>query len=303
MLGMLGEISLEDIWREHRRFILSVGGGAVVFLAGLSAIAGVEGRAAAVAKENRRLEREIEELSEELAAEPYEAGVAEALAATIGPGVRAAVELSPREGFALAEGASPYLVYKAVLDQVLATRGEGLKKNIPIPEDLGFPANPPEERIREAIAVADAADRVLRALILADVRQVESFRPGEVDYVSTDVEDEPGRDRKRPPGDELVLRRIPIRAAFTSTLEKLQTILAAFQRSGSCYELAGARLARVAPAAGAERGDGPALVRADLELAALALVPPSEAPALDRRGPSQAPGARRGLAPRGGGRR
>jgi hypothetical protein len=295
----LGGMSLEDIWRLHRRFIVAVAGGAIVFLVGLSIVAKVEAAAAAVAKENRRTSGEIEEVAEELVGrEPFEAGMADTLAHTIGPATRAAVEFTPRAEFVLGEADSPFLAYQRVRERVQgARRADLLRRNISCPEDLGLNLQPAEDRVKEAIAVADLADRVLGALLETGVRQIEVFRPGEPEYLAIGgAEDAPEAKAEEAP----VLRRLPLRFAALAPLADIQGLLARFQRSGACLELAAARIQRAGGPAGAGPQDA-GLLRVEVEVAALTLVPAAEA-RLSGPKAGAAP-ARRGLAPRGGGRR
>src|SRR5207302_1937951 len=85
--------------------------------------------------------------------------------------VRGSVEFTPRPEFTLNEGDSPSLVYLRVRDRVHgARRAELLRRNIACPEDLGLILNPAEEHMREAIAVADLADRLLGALLETGLR-------------------------------------------------------------------------------------------------------------------------------------
>lgn len=224
--------------------------------------------------------------------------MAETLAGAIGPAARAAVEFTARPDFTLNEGDSPSLVYLRVRDRVQgARRAELLRRNISCPEDLGLLLNPAEDRMREAIAVADLADRVLGALLEANVRQVEVFRPGEAEYVTTGEAE--GAEGSKAAEDAPCVRRLPLRFAVAAPLGDVQALLVRFQRAGSCLEVAAARVSRLGTQAGAGPDGG--LLRAELEVAALTLVPAAEARLAGSK--TAAPANRRGLTPRGGSRR
>ena len=270
-------IAFEDIWREHQRFILSAAVGLVAFFGGLSLVWSIDDKVRVVAKQNKETEREIRDAAVDISGrEGFEAGVAQALDRDVGPATRAAVEFQPRAAFALKEGDSPFIVYRQAIEEVEKARGEALRRNISCPEDLGFVKDPPEDRVRIHIAGADLAERVLGALVAVGVKGIESFRPGDADYVRAVEEPEPSKDAPAPPAEggaavpeAPMLRRLPLRVVGLGSVDALELFLSGFQRTGSCLELSALRTVRA--------GEG--LVRFDVEVAALTLVPAAEAKA------------------------
>jgi hypothetical protein len=137
---------------------------------------------------------------------------------------------------------------------------------------------------------------VLAALLETGVRSIDVFRPAEPEYVAL------GAGAGEKADDAPVLRRLPVRFSVTATLDQVQALLGRFQRPGSCLELAAARIARAGDPAGGGAASEGTLLRAELEVAGLTLVPASEA-RLGAGSGAAAPGVRRGLIPRAGGRR
>lgn len=291
--------SLEDLWREHRRFAVSVAAALVVFFAGLSAVWSTDGAAQRIARRNREMEAEIRALSGAIAGrEGREAGVAAALRERVGPALRASVELEARPAFSLEEGASPFIAYRQAIEVVELSRAEALRRNIACPEDLGFVKDPPEERVRLHIASADLIERALSAAVAARVRAIESLRPADPEYVR--LSEEEGAEAEEGSADAAPwLRRLPVRLVARGTLDALELLLSRFQRPGSCLELSGLKVSRAAAGPATEAAaEGGAELRFELELGALALVPPGEAKAAR----AAAPGARRAAPVRPGGR-
>jgi hypothetical protein len=290
-------IAFEDIWREHKRFIVSVGAGLIAFFGGLLLVSSVDEKTKAARKQINTSEADIRTAVGELAGrEGSEAGVAIALDKEVGPAIKAAVEFQPRPAFTLKEG-DPLLVYRQAIEEVEKARAEALRRNISCPEDLGFVKDPPEDRVRVHVIGADLAERVLGALVAVGVKSIEAFRPGEVDYVRTVDEPEPGKEgAPQPPagaaaaeGSEPdMLRRIPLRFTAVGPVDALERFLSSFQIAKSALELAAFRVSRA--------GEG--LVRFEVEVAALALVPAAEAKAAK----SAQSGGRRGGLQRLGGR-
>jgi hypothetical protein len=291
--------SVEEIWAEHRRFIVAAGCGGAVFLLGLSAIAGIDAQASRAARENRRVEREIEDLADFLEGrEAYEAGLAEALARDVGPSVRAGVEFVPRAEFRPpAEGVSPYLAYHEALEKVKATRAEAVRRGLLCPEDLGLVAQPPEDRIKEALALADLVDRVLGVVLESGARRIDAIRPGDAEYVLLAA----AGDEAAPPADALALRRLAVRIEVVGEIGAIESVLAAVARPGKSLEVGGASIARAAAPGGPGPGDG--LLRLSVEFAGVSLVPATEARFASEARGAVGPSGRRGLLPRGGTRR
>ncbi len=292
--------SMEDIWAEHRRFIVAVGGGAAALLVAFAAIARVDAEAARAVKENRRIEREIEEIADLLeGCEGHEAGVARALASAFGAEIRAAVELAPRPAFRLPErgaaaGApSPYLAYHQAIEIVKAARADAVRRGMACPDDLGLLEQPPEERLAEALAFADLVERLLRAALESGLARVESVRPLDVRHVFPGEGGAPAEPAAE--SGALALRRFPVRLEATGGTAAVARFLDAIRAPGACFEVADARLSRAA-------GEG--MVALSIEAAGISLVPASEARAATASaGGASAPGGRSGLLPRGGGRR
>lgn len=270
-------LSFEDIWREHKRFIVAVGAGAIVFFSGLSWVWATDATVAAYVRQGRQTETEIRSLVDQLAGrEGFEEGVAIALEKEIAPAARDAVEFRSRPAFALKEDDSPFIVYRQAIEQCEAARAEAKRRNMSVSEDFGFVKDPPEDRVRVHIAAADLLERVLSALIATGFRSVETLRVGEADYSRTVEEPEraPGTDpaaggAAEPAGgpEPPALRRLPVRISAVGSIDSVELLLSGFQRQGAALEVVSLRLARTADAA----------VRLDAQLAALSLVPPAEA--------------------------
>jgi hypothetical protein len=262
------EISFEDIWREHKRFILAVGSGAIVYFSGLSWVWATDATVASYVRQGRQTETEIQSLADQIAGrEGFEEGVAIALEKEIAPAARDAVEFRSRPAFALKEGDSPFIVYRQAIEQCEAARTEAKRRNMNVPEEFGVVKDPPEDRVRVHIAGADLLERVL------STRSVETLRGGEPDYSRTVEEPEEKPGAEAPPADAPAaaeppaLRRLPVRVSATGSVDAVELFLSGFQRSGAALEVVSLRIARTS--------DG--LVRLDAEVAALSLVPAAEA--------------------------
>ncbi len=290
---------LDDIWREHKKFILAAGGGLVGFLALLVVAGMIRGDSDKKTRENQVRERRIQDAIDELGdREAYEAGVERTLKDVVRQ-ARAQLELVPRPEFELKPGeADPYLAYHRVLERVEAAAAEADRRNIPRPQDLGFVKQPPsEERVPEHLVSLDLGERVLKAAIEAGVTKIDAFRPREAEYerpVEAEAGDagteEPGTGTSAGTGTDggdggpLVLRRVALDVAVTGPLDAIVTLLAELSRSGRFLEVAALEMLRAS--------DG--LVRAELTLGGLTLVTEAEATAA---------GAAKGSREEGGGRR
>ncbi len=270
----LPAIAFEDIWREHKRFIVAVAAGLVAFLGGLSTVSSIDDAARRTQARNREMESDIRALSDAISGrEGQEAGIARALEREVAPETREAVEFAARPEYALKSGDSPFIVYRQAIERVETVRAEALRRNIGCPEDLGFVKDPPEDRVHVYLAGADLAERALQALVQVEARRVESFRPGEAEYVRIVDEPEPppgggagagdaGGGAPEPP----VLRRLPLRFTAVGSVDALENLLSGFQRPRSALELGALKVTRA--------GEG--LLRFDVEVAALTLVPAAE---------------------------
>jgi hypothetical protein len=276
-------LSFEDIWRLHKRFILSVGGGLAALLVGLSVVGAVSASADKQRRQAQSIERDVEDLVSALAGrEGFEAGLARVLGERVGPELRSRLELPRREAFQVRAGDSPYVAYGRVLELVGKGREEARRKGIACPDDLGLPRQPPEERLAEALAHADVAEHVLRLLVDRGVEKIGRFAPGSARFERlVETGTGAGAGRAEPPADELVLRRLPVVFEAVASADRVTALLADFQTAGQALEVVAAKLART---------DGDRVVVA-CEVAALALVPAAEA----RLGESAAGGAPGGL--------
>lgn len=286
-------IAFEDIWREHKRFIIAIGAGAIAFFGGLSTVWSIDDAVRRVTKQNLTTEADIRDLIANISGrEGSEAGIAIALDKDVTPATRDAVQFRPRDAFALKEGDSPFIVYRSAIEEVERARAEALRRNISCPEDLGFLKDPPEERVRVHIVGADLAEKALSALVGVGVKGIEGFRPGDPEYVKL-VEEPEQKDPLTgqpvpPPADAgpepLWLRRIPLRITATGSLDALERFLSGFQTHGTALEVGALKVARAAEGA----------VKFDVEVAALTLVAAAEAKAAAKpgSGSQQRPGQR-----------
>ncbi len=272
----LPAFDLEQIWRDHKRFILAVGGGFVAFLGLLGFQRGLEEEARRGAARNLALEREIEALSDELLGrEGYEGGVERVLLERVGPETKAALELGRRpaapEDFELRKGDDPQIKLVRARERVEQALAEAERRGLEPPKDPGLARQARDDQVPELLAVLDVAERVLRAAVEARVAKIDALAPLEAELIEASPPPEGdagaaaaagGAAGAESGGPRPVLRRAPVRLAFTAPVDALQAFLATFQRSGSFLEVATLAVSRA--------DDG--RVKAEIELAGLTLL-------------------------------
>jgi hypothetical protein len=230
------------------------------------------------ARQNLQLERNLGALSASLEGrEGYALGLAEALANDVGRDLRGRVEQRPREGFVAAAGESEGITHYNALKQVKDAVDAARAGNVTLPAGgIAFAEKAAVERVAEELAALDAAKRLLTAIPLLRIPRLEAFRLGAAEYVALVEPERPAAGERdgegeggRGAGRDWLLRRLPIALTVVAPLEAVQALLATVQRPGEAFEVASVKIERV-------DGDD---VRAELELAALALVDANEAPA------------------------
>ncbi|GIW71031.1 MAG: hypothetical protein KatS3mg102_0573 [Planctomycetota bacterium] len=276
------QIALEELWRQHRRFILSVAVALLAVLLGLAAAGTLAAQTRALEQQAARLEREIEDLASALAGrEGFEKGLERVLAESVEPARRAALELRRRPPFEVRGADSPFLAYHRALELVSKRREQARKRGIACPEELGLVRQPPAERVELALAHADAVEHLLGRLVEHGVAHIVRLRAGEPRFEPLL---EPEGRRAEPPARAPVLRQLPIELELLASPEACARLIADLLRPGAVFEVAGVEIRR-------ERDDR---LRLRLELAALATVPYEQARAAAGAaglfGPGTAPG-------------
>jgi hypothetical protein len=172
-------MDLSDYWQQNKRFVLTVGAGAVTFLVGLAIVDGVYGG------ELRSLQRTVARAESDLraprfakadldAAEKRNEELQRALAE-----LGSAVTFQTRQGFALDPAAgSPTNQY---FDLVARTRDELLRRarrtSLRTPGDIGLPALSPTQtvEIERYMQAVDLIDRVVNMAMDVGVERIDEI--------------------------------------------------------------------------------------------------------------------------------
>lgn len=177
-------MDLNDYWQENKRFLLTVGAGALVFIVGLVFIESSFG--AELADVRGTLGRNRGDLlapkNPRYSAEDLKLARAEhdALVQAVDT-LKGAVAFRPRERFRLQPGAgTPGNQYFGLQDEVrLELRTLAGRNRVAIPEgvDLEMLESTRAEVVVRHMEILDVIDRVLRLAVESGVRQIRSIKP------------------------------------------------------------------------------------------------------------------------------
>jgi hypothetical protein len=270
-------IDLEAIWQEHKRFIVKVGVGALVFSIGLAWRSSVAAEAARLSKQNTDQQAALQDdLGRLEGAEGLEKGRAEALGAKLEPAILKALMWRPEAGFTLPAGEkSPELFYSNVAARAAADVQQAAQRwNASIPQGsqgLGLAVQPSTEDIPEALGQADLHRRLALRLLDAGVRTITEFDAGDAGYDARD-------------GAEGAVRELRATVRFQASTAMLAKALAEVQVDGSFVEVVSCKVER-------PQGRVPGgLLDIELEVQALQMV--DKVPASAARGGPRAGGLR-----------
>jgi hypothetical protein len=169
-----------DYWQENRRFLTSVGAGALAFVLGLVSIRAAYGADLAAERASKaRLESQLSESRFGAAEREIARSENEALGRAF-ERLSAAIEFEARAGFRLdPAGGSPVNQYHRtvarVRDRLLASAG---RRNLYLDEGLGLPDLSPsaEDEIVRYLEALDAVERVVSAALDTGVDRVDDVR-------------------------------------------------------------------------------------------------------------------------------
>lgn len=174
-------MDLNTYWQENRRFLSTVGICLVLFFIAWAVIDGslggdLRGQRARLARVQRDLKKPLFNSSEQQVAAAENKALREAVAT-----LAAAVEFTPRPGFALEPGVSPSSHYFAVVSDVrddLDTRAG--RAGLALPKDLGLPALSPtrEQEIVRFLEGLDVVDATVQLAIEVGCERIERIRIG-----------------------------------------------------------------------------------------------------------------------------
>jgi hypothetical protein len=238
-------VDFEAVWHTHKRFILQVGAGAILFVVLLGWKQSIASAATALAKQNASHQADLQDdLGALTGAEGLEKGRAEALEKRLEPAVLGALLWKGDDGFALPKGEkAPALFYAGAAGTAakdVAAKAATWNAAVPATSQaLGLPTEPEEARVPEALMQADLARRVVLRLLDAGVRAVTKVDLPEVDYQPRD-------------GGRGFLRVTPIRVELRATTQSLCRALAEFQAEGSFLEVTACQVARRPDRAGGD---------------------------------------------------
>jgi hypothetical protein len=278
-------VDLEATWQEHKRFIVSVGLGAVAFGILSMGVGGIEASADQQAKRNAK---ETAELNQAVTAlkgqEAAEKGKKIAIEEKARPAIEQAVAWVVDKGFLLAEDDKKnaniaYAKRRMVAGEEVSNKADKAGAVIPRKEnrqpELGFEDDATVEGARavEALARCDVTRQVVGAALDAGVTKILAVRQPVASYEPLE-------------GGAGFLRRIPVDLVFEGTTVEAARILAAFEVESHFLELGAFRMGRV-KGAPAEEG------RLEIEIELAALTIEKEAPAdAATTGPSTDPNRR-----------
>lgn len=287
-------LDFEEIWQEHRRFIVSVAAGAAIF-SGLSyARASVETScdrtARANASEQERLQSDLGLLEGK---EGLEKGRRDGLTKSH-EAVMASLAWDAEEPFKLPAGEKnlPIFVAGAANAAAEAIGRRSDRDGVKAPrtaQELGIDAADAKDdaaRAQELLARADVVKRVVLAAIEAGARRVGPVRQAESRYL-----DQPAK------GDKpQFLRVLPIKVSLEIDAKGLAKLLDRFEEKGRFLEVNGLRASR--PKDQGEAGR----LEVDVELVQVAVVDaaPVDSKGRSAPGPGEDEGRRRPTRPRRG---
>lgn len=170
-------MDVNDFWQENKRFVMSVAGGALVFITGIVLIKNLFGseldaqqlrktRATAVLAGPLYAQADLDALREEH--EKLAAAHAALAAASV---------YQPREAFAPGTGSMTTRYFdltSSTREQLLELAG---RVGVPVPDNLGLPALAPDkvQHIERMLEGLDVVDRTLRLAFEAGISRVEGL--------------------------------------------------------------------------------------------------------------------------------
>lgn len=279
-------MDFNQIWEEHKAFIIKVAVAFLVFLVASAYMEGIRSEAATYEAENVELQSQIDALVADLAgSEGRQRGLADALEGTTEPQVRLLVEMEIPDTYRveLASEQARSTFYIERLSDLARVLAQATHRGMQPPPRLGLPESVAAADVAIASIRAHVAGAIARALLDADIPRILSVRPATAPAYE-------------PLDEERSLRRIGFDVEVRAPFDAIPRLLSALQDRGSFLEVRSATLTRE---------PSEPLYRLALGLAAINVVPRAEAqqagmPEAQGNGPTGQPPAWR---PFSGGRR
>lgn len=264
-------MDLEATWQEHKKFIVTVGAGALVFGLLSMGVGGFEASADQLARRNAKEQADVLHAVAGLRGqEAAEKGKKQALETKARPAIESAVVFTIGERYLLKEDEKKNATIAYASRRAMAAEAVGKKADsarIQIPRkganqpNLGFAEDTTVEgaAASEALARCDVTRAIVCAAIDAGVTKIEDVRQTPATYEPLE-------------GGAGFLRRIPVGLVFEGTTAQLAKLLASFEEPGRFMELTVCRVSR-------SRDSRPEEGRLTIEVELGALTTEKEAPA------------------------
>ncbi|MBI3725853.1 hypothetical protein HY251_18145 [bacterium] len=232
-------MDLEATWQEHKKFIVSVGIGALAFGLFASGIKGLEASAETSAKNNARAQTDLnKEIASLKGAEANEKGKKKALEEKAAPEVRKTVIWTvPPDFVPKADDALPGATYEKLRAAAVDDMGKRADKSGVMMQrtsehrvELGLSGadGVTGPVLAEKFARVDLTTRIANAVLDAGVKKVDKIEQKEAGYSQLE-----GSEAEKPG----FLRRLPCTVTFEGTISQLAKVLATFEVEGSFLEV------------------------------------------------------------------
>lgn len=225
-------MDLEATWQEHKRFIVTVGAGALVFGLVSMGVGGIEASADQLARRNAKENAEVLTAVQGLRGqEAAEKGKKQALEEKARPAIESAVTFQVDKAFLLTEDEKKNATIAYARRRALAAEEVGKKADragAKIPRrganqpNLGFEEDITVEgpRAAESLARCDVTRAVVGAALDVGIFKIEDIR-------------QPGATYEPLEGGTGFLRRVPVGLVFEGTTYQLSQLLARFEQEGT----------------------------------------------------------------------
>ncbi len=265
-------MDLEAVWQEHKRFIATVGGGALVFGLVSMGVGGYEASADQLARRNAKENAEVLTALQGLRGqEAAEKGKKQALEDKARPAIENAVTFQVAKPFLMTEDDKKNPTIAFARRRSLASDEVGKKadtKGAKIPRKN---ANQPSLGFEEDVTVEGS--RAAEMLARCDVTRTVVTAALDVGIMKVDDVRQPGATYEPLEGGGGFLRRIPVSIVFEGTTLQLAQLLGKFEQesAGKFLELGTCRVTRT-------RDSRPEEGRLTIEVELAALTIEKEAP-------------------------
>lgn len=275
-------MNIEELWREHKRFIVAVASGCAAYLVLLALIGSIHADTQKLRTSEHKLRTEVDALASAIVGrEGFEKGLQIALDKQVEPSVRKVVEQRPGPNYATLEGESLFIAYGRVLQRLQLLHQRLAKTGVRCPASFGLVEQPPTDRLTEAMAATAVVERLLTVIGKTGVKNIEALQVGEVRFETL----------AQPPNAkeqlDSVLRRLPVTVRCLASYDVLRAFVQALQEPAHVFEITSLEIVKT-------EGDE---LEVALQLSALSLIAPASVAQrlLDKKGPSASPFSRRGF--------